>query len=81
MIPKVRTWTVRVVETGEVIQLDTINKNMCRIIMRLDHPRTWGKTLKISRNKEFTVDSLKDSVPEDFRIDGWKVMESAMVNY
>jgi hypothetical protein len=47
MIPKVREWKVTVVETGEVLYFDTINKNMVRIILRLDHPRLWGHTFKI----------------------------------
>ena len=48
MIPKVRTWKVRVVETGEVYRLDTINKMMVKLIMRFEYPIHWGKTLKIS---------------------------------
>ena len=48
MIPKVRQWKCRVVETGEVFLLDTINKRMCQIILKLDYPRLWGKTVKIS---------------------------------
>ncbi len=47
-IPPVRTWKVRVVETGEVLYFDTINKRMVRIIVGMDYPRLWGKTLAIS---------------------------------
>ena len=50
-IPPVRTWKVRVVETGEVMMLDTINKRMVRIIVGMDYPRLWGKTLKISLDR------------------------------
>ena len=52
MIPKVRTWKVTVNETGEVLYFDTINKNMVRIILRLDYARLWGKSFKISVVKE-----------------------------
>ena len=52
MIPRVRSWKITVVETGEVLYFDTINKNMCRIILRLDYARLWGKTFKISVVKE-----------------------------
>jgi hypothetical protein len=48
MIPRVRTWNVRVVETGETLTVDTINKRMVNIILKTEHPRFWGKTLKIS---------------------------------
>jgi hypothetical protein len=48
MIPKVKSWKCRVVETGEVIWLDTITRTMCKIILKLDYPRLWGKTIKIS---------------------------------
>lgn len=48
MIPKVRTWRVRVVETGEELFFDTINRRMVRLIVGMDYPRLWGKTIKIS---------------------------------
>lgn len=48
MIPKVRKWKVTVVETGEVLYFDTINKNMVKIILQLDYARLWLKTKKIS---------------------------------
>lgn len=52
MIPQVRQWKVTVVETGEVLYFDTINKNMVRIILRMDYARLWGKTFRISVVKE-----------------------------
>jgi len=51
MIPKVRQWQARVIETGEVLLIDTINKRMVRLILNLDYPRLWGKTIKISLAK------------------------------
>ena len=52
MIPKVRQWKITVNETGEVLYFDTINKNMVRIILKLDYARLWGNTFKISVVKE-----------------------------
>jgi len=51
MIPKVRQWQARVVETGETLLIDTINKRMVRLILRMDYPRLWGKEIKISLAK------------------------------
>ena len=48
MIPKVRQWRVTVNETGEVLYFDTINKNMVKIILKLDYPRLWGRSFRIS---------------------------------
>ena len=55
MIPKVRTWKITVVETGEILWMDTINKAMVRIILKLDYPRLWYKTLKISSVRQMKL--------------------------
>jgi hypothetical protein len=48
MIPQVRTWKITVVETGEILWIDTITRRMVKLILNLDYPRLWGKTLKIA---------------------------------
>ena len=50
MIPKVRTWKVRVVETGQILLIDTINRRFARMIAIHDYGM-WGKTLKVSLSK------------------------------
>lgn len=51
-IPTVKTWNVTVVETGEKLQFDTISKRMVKIILKLDYPRLWGNSFKISPQKQ-----------------------------
>lgn len=48
MIPRIKTYKVMVVETGETYYFDTISKKMAKLIMKLDYPKSWGKTLRIS---------------------------------
>ena len=48
MIPIVKSWKVKVVETNETLFIDTINKRMVKIILQMDYARLWGKTFKIS---------------------------------
>jgi len=48
MIPKVKQWKCQVVETGETLYFYAITKRMVQIIVNMDYPRLWGKTLKIS---------------------------------
>jgi hypothetical protein len=55
MIPQVRTWKITVVETGEILWIDTINKMMVRLILKLDYPRLWGKQLKISSVRQMKL--------------------------
>jgi hypothetical protein len=50
MIPPVRTWKVTVVETGEVLLIDTINKDFARWVAVTDYGH-WNKTLKVSLRK------------------------------
>lgn len=52
MIPKVKNWKVNIVETGEIFEISTITKKMVGIIMKIDYPKTWGKTLKISLKRK-----------------------------
>lgn len=47
-IPKCRTWRVRCPAIKKEWDLDTINKNMARVIMGMDHPETWRHKLVIS---------------------------------
>lgn len=47
MIPQVRTWKITVVETGEILWIDTITRMMVKIILKLDYPRLWGKRVTI----------------------------------
>ena len=49
MIPPVRTWKVTVVETGEVLFIDTINRSFARALaMARGH---YGQTFKVSLDK------------------------------
>lgn len=52
MIPPVRRWRVRVVETeteGErILFMDGPTKTLVRIGFRLDYPGFWGREIKIS---------------------------------
>jgi hypothetical protein len=52
MIPRVRTWNVRILATEtqpeERMQIETPTKALVRIIFRLDFPRYWGRAYKIS---------------------------------
>jgi len=50
MIPKVKTWKVRSVETGRAIEVITINKRFARMIA-VSEFGMWGQTLKISLAK------------------------------
>jgi hypothetical protein len=52
-IPQVRTWKVTVAETGEVLWIDTITRRMAALILKLDYPRLWGKSLKIVSVRQF----------------------------
>jgi len=51
MIPSVKTWIVRLVETGERIEMLAPTKTLARIGFRLDFPCHWGKAIKISLKK------------------------------
>lgn len=55
MIPKVRTWNVRVLASDgkpeERIVIDTPTKALVRIIFRMDYPQFWGRAFKISLAK------------------------------
>jgi hypothetical protein len=55
MIPKVRTWNVRIPARGnepeERLTIDTPTKALVRIIVRMDYPRFWGREIKISLAK------------------------------
>ncbi len=52
MIPRVRTWNVRVwSDDGKVVtnvQIDTVNKALARIIFRQDYMQFWGYKITIS---------------------------------
>ena len=48
MIPKCRFWKVRTEDNKFSATIWTINKNMVRIICRMDYPSTWGHRLIIS---------------------------------
>ena len=48
MIPKVRTWCVKVKSSGCKYYIDTINKKMARIIFRSDYIQHWGEDISIS---------------------------------
>ena len=50
-IPSVKTYIVRVEETGEKLEFDTVSKRMVQIIIRMDYPRLWGKRLFISAKR------------------------------
>ena len=51
MIPRVRTWSIRLVETGERIEVYGPTKLLARLAFRHDYPRFWGKEIRISLAK------------------------------
>ena len=51
MIPQVRTWSVRIVETGERIPILAPTKFLAKLNFRHEFPRHWGKEIKISLAK------------------------------
>lgn len=56
MIPRIKTYKVTVIETNETYYFDTVSRKMAKLIMKLDYPKSWGKTLRISihNNKSLT---------------------------
>ena len=53
MIPKVRKWKVRAVETGRIVEVYTINKRFAAWVAQTDFGM-WGQTLKVSLAKNQT---------------------------
>jgi len=52
MIPRVRTWRVRILNDDgshkATLYIETITRRMARLIVRMDYPFSWGHKLVIS---------------------------------
>lgn len=51
MIPKVRTWIVKDLTTGETMEIDTISKKLVKIIIMTEMPKWWWRSLSIYPKK------------------------------
>lgn len=53
---RIKTYKVTVGDTGETYYFDTTSKKMAELMMKLDYPKSWGKSLIISihNNKSLT---------------------------
>lgn len=65
MIPHVRDWKIKLLDTNEVVKtISAPNRALARICFRMDYPQYWGRPIRVYRDTRIkrTINAMRHVV-------------------